>query len=78
MCPLCIGTATLLVSGGTSAGGIAAVVLRHLGRQHRQAVLRSVEGDMTSPRTFNVAANNRGSLPPQSLSGVGSVIRDSV
>jgi hypothetical protein len=36
MCPLCIGTATLLVSGGTSAGGLAALLvrtrLRKLGR----------------------------------------------
>ena len=30
MCPLCIGTATLIVSGSTSAGGLAAAVLRRL------------------------------------------------
>jgi hypothetical protein len=28
MCPLCIGTAAWLVSGGTSAGGLAAVLLK--------------------------------------------------
>jgi len=28
MCPLCIGTATLLVSSATSAGGLAALLLR--------------------------------------------------
>ena len=33
MCPLCIGTAALIVSGGTCAGGLAAVVLSRLGRQ---------------------------------------------
>jgi hypothetical protein len=33
MCPLCIGTATLVVSGTTSAGGLAALVLRHLRRK---------------------------------------------
>lgn len=27
MCPLCIGTATLLVSSGTSAGGLAAALI---------------------------------------------------
>jgi hypothetical protein len=69
MCPLCIGTATLLVSGGTSAGGIAAVVLRHLGRQHGQPVRRPAGGDTPSPRTANVAAGNRGTLAtlPDSL-----------
>ncbi len=36
MCPLCIGTATLIVSGGASAGGLAAVVLKRLGRKQRQ------------------------------------------
>jgi hypothetical protein len=28
MCPLCIGTAAWLVSGGTSASGVAALILR--------------------------------------------------
>lgn len=28
MCPLCIGTAALLVSGGTSAGGLAALFFK--------------------------------------------------
>ena len=28
MCPVCIGTAVMLASGGASAGGVAAVVLR--------------------------------------------------
>ncbi len=28
MCPLCIGTVTLLASSGTSAGGLAALLLR--------------------------------------------------
>ncbi|MBL6751767.1 MAG: hypothetical protein ISP90_14665 [Nevskia sp.] len=28
MCPLCLGTAALLVSGGSSAGGAAALLLR--------------------------------------------------
>jgi hypothetical protein len=30
MCPLCVGTATLLVSGGGSAGGVAALLLKRL------------------------------------------------
>ena len=37
MCPLCIGTATLLISGGTSAGGLAAVLLRKPFRRRRAA-----------------------------------------
>jgi len=37
MCPLCIVSTTLLVSGGTAAGGLAAVVLRKLLRKHRGA-----------------------------------------
>jgi hypothetical protein len=28
MCPLCLGTATLVASGSTSAGGLALVLLR--------------------------------------------------
>ncbi len=35
MCPLCIGTATLLVSGGTSAGGFAALLVRLRTRKNR-------------------------------------------
>jgi len=38
MCPLCIGTATLIVSGGTSAGGLTTVVLMRLGRKPREGV----------------------------------------
>lgn len=38
MCPLCVGTATLLVSGTTSAGGIALVLLRkHFPKSHNRA-----------------------------------------
>lgn len=33
MCPLCIGTATLLVSSGTTAGGLGALLL---GRRARR------------------------------------------
>lgn len=32
MCPLCIGTATLIASGGTTASGLAAIVFRHVRR----------------------------------------------
>jgi hypothetical protein len=35
MCPLCVGTAALIASGSSSAGGLAAVLLRHLARQRR-------------------------------------------
>jgi hypothetical protein len=38
MCPLCLGTATILVSGTTSASGIALVLLRkHLPKRHTKA-----------------------------------------
>ena len=38
MCPLCLGTATLLVSGTTSASGIALVLLRkHFPKPHTRA-----------------------------------------
>jgi len=33
MCPLCIGTATLIVSGSSTAAGLAAVVFRRLAHQ---------------------------------------------
>ncbi len=42
MCPLCIGTATLLVSSGTSAGGIAALLCK--ARARRRRARRSVAG----------------------------------
>ena len=32
MCPVCIGTTALLVSGGTSAGGITALLLMRRAR----------------------------------------------
>jgi hypothetical protein len=36
MCPLCIGTAAAwIVSSGTSAGGVAALILRRRGRRNR-------------------------------------------
>ena len=34
MCPLCVGTAALLASGGTSAGGLTALLLRRRARRH--------------------------------------------
>ena len=34
MCPLCIGTATLLASGATSAGGLTALLFRQRIRKH--------------------------------------------
>jgi len=35
MCPLCLGTAALLASGGTSAGGLAALLLSKPLRKRR-------------------------------------------
>jgi hypothetical protein len=46
MCPLCIGTATLLLSGGTSAGGVAALFCRARirGRIRGRVARRSTSG----------------------------------
>jgi hypothetical protein len=37
MCPLCIGTTALLVSSGTSAGGLAALLARLRNRKRRNS-----------------------------------------
>lgn len=39
MCPLCIGTATLLISSGTSAGGFAALLLKVRARRNAPIAL---------------------------------------
>ena len=41
MCPLCIGTATLLVSSGTSAGGLATFLFRRRAVKKRRAAVRA-------------------------------------
>jgi hypothetical protein len=38
MCPLCIGTATLLVSSGTTAGGLGALLLGRRARRQGSSV----------------------------------------
>lgn len=43
MCPLCLGTATLLVSGSTSAGGVALALLRKPFRRWRARATRPPE-----------------------------------
>ena len=43
MCPLCIGTATLLVASGTSAGGLSAWLLRLRSRKNRRNRLKPVQ-----------------------------------
>ena len=49
MCPLCIGTAAWLVSSGTSAGGIAALVFRRRVRKSRRE--RPASSPMRRPAT---------------------------
>jgi hypothetical protein len=44
MCPLCIGTATLLVSSGTSAGGLATLLFRLRTRKHKP--IAPIAGDL--------------------------------
>ena len=45
MCPLCIGTATLLVSSGTSAGGLATFLFRRRALKKRRAAVRAAARD---------------------------------
>jgi hypothetical protein len=45
MCPLCIGTATLLVSSGTSAGGLATFLFRRRAVKKRRAAVRAAARD---------------------------------
>lgn len=47
MCPLCLGTAALLASGGTSAGGLAALLLHKPLR--RRAMRRSLPPRADAP-----------------------------
>jgi hypothetical protein len=44
MCPLCIGTATLLLSGGTSAGGFAALLVSRSARKKHRRVRAARQG----------------------------------
>jgi len=54
MCPLCLGTAALLVSGTTSASGIALVLLRkHLPKPHSRASTPVPAGAENPPVTRN-------------------------
>lgn len=52
MCPLCIGTAAWLVSGGTSAGGITALVLKRRLRAKRRGLISKIAG-ARDPATVN-------------------------
>jgi hypothetical protein len=53
MCPLCIGTAALLVSSGTSAGGLATLLFRRRAVKKRCVVVSAAacdHGDVTVAR----------------------------
>jgi hypothetical protein len=56
MCPLCIGTAAWLVSSGTSAGGITALVLRRRSRLES----RKTRGSHGSSELAGGSQGNRG------------------
>jgi hypothetical protein len=45
MCPLCIGTATLLISSGTSAGGLATFLFRRRAVKKRRGAGRAAARD---------------------------------
>lgn len=54
MCPLCFGTATLLLSGGTSAGGLAVMLLSKPFRKRRGPASTTAPGTATGvPRLGN-------------------------
>ena len=61
MCPLCIGTVTLIVSGSTSAGGLAAVLLRRVRRKSRGKSRVLTDGDrpLPSQARFQLVASMR-------------------
>ena len=68
MCPLCIGTATLLVSGGTSAGGLAAFLFRRrAGKKGSLAPPADSHGRQTERLTGSTSERVRSS--PDSLEG---------
>ena len=52
MCPLCLSTALLLVSGGTGAAGGAALLFGKSLRK-RRAILASAAHDLSVPRSGN-------------------------
>jgi hypothetical protein len=57
MCPLCIGTATLLVSSGTSAGGLATLLFRRCAVKKRRVAISAAagdHGDVPAPRNRTV------------------------
>lgn len=49
MCPACIGSALLLLSGAGSAGGAAAVMLRSLTNRSRDPASRTQRGPNREP-----------------------------
>jgi hypothetical protein len=61
MCPLCLGTATFLISGSTSAGGLALVLLReHLPRRRRRRWFRRIEKEaVESPKLLASTLNSK-------------------
>jgi len=73
MCPLCIGTATLLVSSGASAGGLAALLFRQRARKNRSIALFVDAGDnaillpsgslIITTSTFSLIIGLPGSMP---------------
>jgi hypothetical protein len=56
MCPLCIGAAALLVSGGTSAGGLTALLLRQRAARKSRKRTAPIDGRRGSATAYGRAA----------------------
>ena len=74
MCPLCIGTAALLVSSGTSAGGLTALFLRHyrchsLGRDLADSHLPQCVGDRRHGLPQGIGADRADAAHPEGIHG---------
>lgn len=50
MCPICVGSAMLLLSGAGSASGVAALTLRSITRR-RRATENDIDREENDPRT---------------------------
>jgi hypothetical protein len=59
MCPLCIGTAALIASSGSSAGGLAAVVIKRLARKDPEGVRGAGSGEQRKVRAASERQTTR-------------------
>jgi hypothetical protein len=67
MCPLCIGTATLLISSGTSAGGLAALVVRLRTQKHESNTPCTADRGRSEPSSAFHAVHSANCVPPNRI-----------